>query len=612
MRKLMLLAFIMAYIIPCKATQPNTDRYPGGKGWQPGAKQYGYEILRDIFIQLDDSIRLEAEVAYPTDTLTGSKANGKFPVLVEFTPYKRADQERLRHTYLVEHGYIVAQVHPRGSGSSTGVLEQFTSRDGLDGVKVVEWASHLDGSNGKVGFFGSSYPAALALATAAKVGKNSPLKAVLAASIGLGAQYRQAWTNNGLPTFLMMGYGSHAAEVMGGNKGAETYFKEFERSFWAGETPAYDGEYWEDRLPLSWAKDIVDNGIPVLSWGGWQDLNETGALRGYVAFQNEVAGRDIYLPMEEGQKTSPCYQQIMGDWGHAIGMDIGVYLEWFDTWLKGSDTGLAETDTPLHLFEVGTQRWVNLSVFPSVKRYVTWKLGNEVITQGDVPKGEIKLAWGKPTEHNGMVVFDSEPITEGLIISGSASLQLYAKSSNTNMEILARLYDVTSDNHVTQISKGAMLGSMSKLNELMSWRDENGVSRWPWPCLDRDIYLIPDSVQLFEMALKPIQYGLQPGHRLRLVLSTQSLGPVTEGRMPSEGNRGFLIAEPGELTAPQKATLPGGCYTLFVGADNPTSLSIPQLPYNHFSTVEAQHNSTSWNESTRDFDRTGYTIPIDW
>ena len=211
-----------------------------------------------------------------------------------------------------------------------------------------------------------------------------------------------------------------------------------------------------------------------------------------------------------------------------------------------------------------------------------------------------------------MVVFDSEPITEGLIISGSASLQLYAKSSNTNMEILARLYDVTSDNHVTQISKGAMLGSMSKLNELMSWRDENGVSRWPWPCLDRDIYLIPDSVQLFEMALKPIQYGLQPGHRLRLVLSTQSLGPVTEGRMPSEGNRGFLIAEPGELTAPQKATLPGGCYTLFVGADNPTSLSIPQLPYNHFSTVEAHHNSTSWNESTRDFDRTGYTIPIDW
>ena len=69
--------------------------------------------MRDIFIQLDDSIRLEAEVAYPTDTLTGSKANGKFPVLVEFTPYKRAGQERLRHTYLVEHGYIVAQVHPK-------------------------------------------------------------------------------------------------------------------------------------------------------------------------------------------------------------------------------------------------------------------------------------------------------------------------------------------------------------------------------------------------------------------------------------------------------------------------------------------------------------------
>lgn len=264
MRKLILLTVVMAFIVSCKATRSDDGCYPGGKDWQPGEKKYGYEIVHDVFIQVDDSIRLEAEVAYPTDTLTSIKANGKFPVLVEFTPYKRIGQEGLRHTYLVEHGYIVAQVHPRGSGASTGVLEQFTGRDGLDGTKVVEWASRLDGSNGKVGFFGSSYPAALALATAAKVGKNSPLKAVLAASIGLGAQYRQAWTNNGLPTILMEGYGNQASDAMGGNRGTDKYFKEFERAFWAGEAPAYDGEYWKDRLPLSWVKDIVDNGIPVL------------------------------------------------------------------------------------------------------------------------------------------------------------------------------------------------------------------------------------------------------------------------------------------------------------------------------------------------------------
>lgn len=359
----------MALMVSCTTNQSQSGLYPGGKGWRPSPGNYGYEITHDVFIQIDDSIRLEAEVAYPTNIQTGDRAKGTFPVLVEFTPYKRMGQECLQHTYLVEHGYIVALVHPRGSGNSTGILEQFTSRDGLDGVKVVEWASRLEGSNGKVGFFGSSYPAALALATAAKVGKGSPLKAVLAASIGMGAQYRQAWTNNGLPTILMMGYGNHAEDAMGGNKGAGTYFREFDRAFWAGEAPAYDGEYWADRLPLTWTKDIADNGIPVLGWGGWQDLNETGAIRGYVAFQNATAGRDICLPMEQGQTISPRYQQIIGDWGHGIGMDIGIYLEWFDTWLKDADTGLAETETPLHLYEAGTKRWVNLNTFPPVKVY---------------------------------------------------------------------------------------------------------------------------------------------------------------------------------------------------------------------------------------------------
>lgn len=612
MRKLILLTFFMAFIVSCRAAQTDTGCYPGGKGWQPGERKYGYEIVHDIFIEVDDSIRLEAEVAYPTDRMTGKRVNGQFPVLVEFTPYCRIGLEGLKHTYLVEHGYIVAQVHPRGSGASTGILEQFTGHDGLDGVKVVEWASRLDGSNGKVGFFGSSYPAALALATAAKVGKDSPLKAVLAASIGLGAQYRQAWTNNGLPTILMMGYGNHASDGMGGNKGADIYFDEFDRAFWAGETPAYDGEYWSDRIPLSWTKDIVDNGIPVLGWGGWQDLNETGALRGYAAFQNAVAGRDIYAPMEEGQKTSPRYQQIIGDWGHGIGMDIGVYLEWFDTWLKDADTGLTATETPLHLFEVGTQKWVNLSIFPPVETYTTWNLGEGVIAQGNASKAEVNLVWGAPTALNGTAVFESEPILDGMTISGPASLRLYAKSSNTNMEILARLYDVAPDGGITQISKGAMLGSMSQLDERMSWRDENGISRWPWPQLDRDTYLTPDEVQLFEIAIKPIQYGLKPGHRLRLVLSTQSLGPVTEGRMPAEGDMGFLIADPGELTAPQKATLPNGLYTIFVGSNTPSSLSLPQLPFDFFMGVQSHHNSTSWSEMTRDFDSTGYSIPTEW
>ena len=96
----------------------------------------------------------------------------------------------------------------------------------------------------------------------------------------------------------------------------------------------------------------------------------------------------------------------------------------------------------------------------------------------------------------------------------------------------------------------------------------------------------------------------QRGHRLRLVLSSQSLGEGSE--------QGFLVADPDGLTAPQRATVPGGRYTIFLGPDTPTALHIPQLPFGAFPEAKSAHTPTSWNELTRDFDASGHTIPIEW
>mgnify|MGYP000895285678 CR=1 FL=1 len=180
-RLLLLLAFWCSIpAVGFSMPENQSPVYPGGREWQPGEARYGVQIVRDLFITMDDGAVLEARLAYPTDVKTGERSTEQFPVLVEFTPYEDSNREQLRHTFLTEHGYIVALVHPRGSGKSSGILEQFTSRDGLDGKAVVDWAAKLEGSNGKVGFFGASYPGALSLATAAKVGKDSLLKAVLA------------------------------------------------------------------------------------------------------------------------------------------------------------------------------------------------------------------------------------------------------------------------------------------------------------------------------------------------------------------------------------------------------------------------------------------------
>lgn len=171
-------------------------------------------------------------------------------------------------------------------------------------------------------------------------------------------------------------------------------------------------------------------------------------------------------------------------------------------------------------------------------------------------------------------------------------------------EVLARLYDVDADGKAVMITKGALLGSLSKLDEKSSWKDSDGKYTWPWPLLDRDRYVKPGEVRRYEMALEPIQYGIKPGHKVRLILSTQSLG--------NDSAQGFFVAEPSSLTAPQQKTVPGGVYTILFGDKTPTSLNLPLLPYQFYPEARAASNPTSWSEMTRDFDATGYTIPVEW
>ena len=52
-----------------------------------------------------------------------------------------------------------------------------------------------------------------------------------------------------------------------------------------------DADYWRDRGRAALARNIVDNGVPMLLWGGWGDVLETGTVRAYVALLNAHALR---------------------------------------------------------------------------------------------------------------------------------------------------------------------------------------------------------------------------------------------------------------------------------------------------------------------------------
>lgn len=599
---------LAAMILLCPACLFGQTGYPGGK-WQPGPAQYGHVITQDVPVVMDDGVTLRADVAYPTNLKDGQRAEGKFPVIVEFTPYVDLGGAVKPMTYFTEHGYITAVVRVRGTGKSEGEVQLNGPRDMQDCKQLIDWAAHLQESDGRVAFIGCSYPAGMALMAAAGVGKDSPLKAVVAANNALESTYRECWLVGGVPTAGFANYSTHGRMLFGNTPAANRFFDRVRENITSGGNMAYDGAYWKEKTTLESAADIVRNEVPVLLWAGFKDIVDVPAYKTYVALQNAYAGKPVFAPMEKGQMVSPRYQMIMGGWAHAEALDLGVYLQWIETWLKGTDTGMAGTSKPLHLFEGGSNRWFNTDVFP--------------ITDGSSPlfldaSGELadaskeastaRLTWSYPSDENGKLTYETPRLSDSLVFAGPVSLTLYASSSNTNLEVIANLYDVHPDGSSTWISRGILLGSLRETDREKSWSDGNGNMTWPWQKLEKDEYMEPGKVYKLDMALAPRQWMMKAGHRLRLELTCQSPKEI----VPPDGVPLSNSDDPGYLTAPQKATVPGGVYTLYFGKDTPSALHLPVLRGETLNYVESGIVPTGWNETFRRFEENEYALPLDW
>jgi predicted acyl esterase len=117
------------------------------------AEKLGVIIERNVPVPMRDGVILRADVHRPD-------RGGSYPVLVQRTPYGK-DRSFNR---FVKAGYIVVSQDTRGRYESEGKFEsmwRFKTHDAEDGYDTVEWTAKLPGSNGKVGTFGTSYPAFL-------------------------------------------------------------------------------------------------------------------------------------------------------------------------------------------------------------------------------------------------------------------------------------------------------------------------------------------------------------------------------------------------------------------------------------------------------------------
>jgi putative CocE/NonD family hydrolase len=115
---------------------------------------YKVRVERNILIPTRDGTKLAADLIRPD-------ADGKFPVLIEYIPYRKDDVSRGGygiHHYLAERGFIGVRLDVRGTGASEGVnTDEYMPVEQLDGFDAVEWLAKQPWCNGNVGMFGASY-----------------------------------------------------------------------------------------------------------------------------------------------------------------------------------------------------------------------------------------------------------------------------------------------------------------------------------------------------------------------------------------------------------------------------------------------------------------------
>ena len=109
---------------------------------------YDVRIERNIRIPMRDGKTLSADLIRPD-------AEGRFPILIEYHPYRKDDVSRGgigQQWYLAERGFIGVRLDVRGTGGSDGInTDEYVRQEQEDGYDAVEWLAQQPYSNSNIG-----------------------------------------------------------------------------------------------------------------------------------------------------------------------------------------------------------------------------------------------------------------------------------------------------------------------------------------------------------------------------------------------------------------------------------------------------------------------------
>ena len=342
-------------------------------------QQYGVIADTNVMVPARDGIELATDIFYPAGG--DRKADGRFPAILERTPYDKATARQVtKGKFFARRGYVVAIQDVRGRFKSEGEWYAF-AKEAPDGYDAVEWIARQPWSDGQVGTMGDSYAGSdqSALATL-----NPPHLSTMVVAVGASNYHHSSMRQNGALEQRFMVYAfrmavtSKEASADPGLKAAllRTFPDDIPQIL--DQLPLKEGATVLRRLPSyeRWAIDILTHGdyddywkqrgyspseyytehadVPTLYLGGWYDSYARNTCESYVALSKMKSAPQRLLmgPWTHGQYEVTFSGDV--DFGPRAHIDYNdLKLAWFDHYMKGMHTEVADW-SPVRIFTMGT------------------------------------------------------------------------------------------------------------------------------------------------------------------------------------------------------------------------------------------------------------------
>ena len=471
------------------------------------AQTQTYEVAfeRNLPAKMRDGVTLRADIYRP-------KADGKFPVLLQRTPYDKTNSSGFGWR-AAARGYVVVIQDVRGRFTSEGDFYTFKNEIN-DGYDTVEWAAALPYSDGKVGMFGGSYVGATQFLAAIS---SPPHLAGIAPHV-TASNYHDGWTyqsgafeqwfneswatglsqntlfrsaqgnSNALDWKNVLPLTSYPMDALPDPKSLTPYFQD-----WLTH-PNYD-DYWK---LISIEEHYSQIQVPVFTIAAWYDIFQGGSLRNYQLLKTQ-AGSDAArhgqkLMVEIGGHAGGGRKIGDVDFGPDAPDDLdGAVLDWYDVIFKGKPA--APDAKPVRIFVMGKNVWRDEDDWPLARakttRYFLHSHGAANSASGDgsldttMPSSEAKDSYvydpahpvhtiggplccdaqhlapgpkdqGPVEDRKDVLIYSTPAFTQDTEVTGPIILDLYASTSAVDTDFTAKLVDVWPNGFAQNLTEGIL------------------------------------------------------------------------------------------------------------------------------------------------------------